>query len=53
MLERGIIDPTTVIISEVNNAASIAGTLLTTDSCIIEVPDENDNKNQVNQMPMM
>jgi chaperonin GroEL len=34
MIESGIIDPTEVVINEVNNASSIAGLLLTT-SCII------------------
>lgn len=44
MLENGIIDPTTVIVSEVRNASSIAGTLLTTDSCIVDVPDDEPAK---------
>jgi chaperonin GroEL len=34
MIESGIIDPTEVVINEINNASSIAGLLLTT-SCII------------------
>lgn len=38
--EAGIIDPTSVIISEVENAASIAGLLLTTAGAIVDVPDE-------------
>ena len=41
MIEAGIIDPTSVIISEVENASSIAGLLLTTSGAIVDVPDED------------
>ena len=40
MVDAGIIDPTSVIISEVENASSIAGLLLTTSGAIVEVHDE-------------
>ena len=36
MVEDGIIDPTDVVISEVQNASSIGGLLLTTDCLIVE-----------------
>ena len=41
MIEAGIIDPASVIISEVDNASSIAGTMLTTAGAIIDVPEES------------
>lgn len=40
MVDEGVIDPTSVIISEVENASSIAGLLLTTSGAIVEVHDE-------------
>lgn len=40
MLDAGIIDPTSVIISEVENASSIAGLLLTTSGAIVTVPEK-------------
>lgn len=52
MFELGIVDPTAVIISEVKNASSIAGLMLTTDSSIVDIPDEQKNK-AIPQMPMM
>lgn len=53
MIETGIVDPTAVILSEVKNASSIAGLMLTTDSSIVEVPDQEDKKAVTPQMPMM
>lgn len=47
MIDVGIIDPASVIISEVDNASSIAGLLLTTSGAIIDVPKET----PANQMP--
>lgn len=41
MLEAGIIDPTSVIISEVENASSIGGLLLTSAGIIVDKPEEN------------
>jgi chaperonin GroEL len=52
MFEHGIVDPTAVIISEVKNASSIAGLMLTTDSSIVDIEEESDKKN-IQQMPMM
>ena len=39
MVENGLIDPASVIISEVDNASSIAGLMLTTIGAIVDVPD--------------
>ena len=38
MTEDGIIDPTDVVINEVQNAASVSGLLLTTEVLIVEEP---------------
>ena len=38
MLERGIVDPTKVTRSALQNAASVAGMVLTTESMITEIP---------------
>ena len=40
MLEAGIIDPTKVTRSALQNAASIAGLLLTTEALITEIPEK-------------
>ncbi len=42
MFKAGIIDPTKVVRSALQNAASIAGLLLTTDSMVTEVKEEGD-----------
>ncbi len=39
MLEKGIIDPTKVTRSALQNAASVAGTLLTTESIVCDIPE--------------
>ena len=41
MLEAGIIDPTKVVRSALQNAASIAGLLLTTEAVVTEVPQKD------------
>ena len=41
MIDTGIIDPVKVTITALQNAASAAGTLITTDHAIIE--DENES----------
>lgn len=43
MIEKGIIDPTKVTRSALQNAASVAGTLLTTESIVCDVPEKVDN----------
>ena len=40
MIEKGIIDPTKVTRSALQNAASVAGTLLTTESIVVDVPEK-------------
>ncbi|RMF42915.1 MAG: chaperonin GroEL, partial [Deltaproteobacteria bacterium] len=40
MLKMGIIDPTKVTRSALQNAASVAGLMLTTEACIAELPKE-------------
>jgi len=40
MFEAGIIDPTKVSRSALQNAASVAGLLLTTEALITEIPDK-------------
>jgi chaperonin GroEL len=41
MVEAGVIDPTKVVRSALQNAASIAGLLLTTEAVVVERPEEN------------
>lgn len=48
MVESGIIDPTKVTRSALQNAASVASLLLTSEVAIVEIPQENDAP----QMPM-
>lgn len=50
--ESGIIDPAKVVITAVKNAASVAGTLLTTESVVFE-KQEKDEKQQAQMPPMM
>ena len=40
MIDAGIIDPTKVVRSAIQNAASIAGLMLTTEALVAEVPEE-------------
>jgi chaperonin GroEL len=40
MLEKGIIDPTKVTRSALQNAASIAGLLMTTEALVTELPEK-------------
>jgi chaperonin GroEL len=42
LVERGIIDPTKVTRSALQNAASVAGLLLTTEALITELPEEEE-----------
>lgn len=44
LINAGIIDPTSVIISEIENASSIAGLLLTTSGAIIKLTDKTQNR---------
>jgi len=47
MFEAGIIDPTLVVRSALQDAASVAGLLITTEAMIAEIPEKQEN----NQMP--
>ena len=42
LVEAGVIDPTKVVRTALQNAASIAGLLLTTEAVVVEIPDENE-----------
>ncbi len=46
MIEAGIVDPTKVVRSALQNAASVAAMFLTTESVVVDKPEEN-------KMPMM
>ena len=41
MVEAGIIDPTKVTRSALQNAASVAATVLTTESLVADIPEKN------------
>jgi len=43
LVQAGVIDPTKVVRSALQNAASIASLLLTTEAVISQIPDENRN----------
>lgn len=51
MIEAGIIDPAKVVRNALENAASIAGLLLTTDTLITDKPEEKGSGSQMPQMP--
>ena len=44
MIKAGIIDPTKVVRSALQNAASIAGLMLTTEALVSEIPEDDSNK---------
>ena len=44
LVEAGVIDPTKVVRSALQNAASIASLLLTTEALVSEIPEEKDEK---------
>lgn len=46
MFERGIIDPTKVTRSALQNAASVSATMLTTEAIVVEVEDKKDKPQQ-------
>lgn len=49
LIQTGIIDPTKVVRSALENAASAAATFLTTEAVVVDKPEKDDNKGQ---MPM-
>lgn len=51
MFKAGIIDPTKVTRTAIQNAVSVVSMILTTECMIVDKPDENENK--VPQQPMM
>ena len=44
LIERGIIDPTKVTRSALQNAASVSATMLTTEALVVEIEDKKDPK---------
>ena len=50
LVEAGVIDPTKVVRSALQNAASIASLLLTTEALVSEIPEEKDEKGGGAQM---
>ncbi|MDQ7037991.1 MAG: chaperonin GroEL [Aquificota bacterium] len=44
MLERGIIDPTKVVRTAIENAASVAGTMLTAEALVADLPEPEKKK---------
>jgi chaperonin GroEL len=50
--DAGIIDPAKVVITALKNAASVAGTILTTESVVFEKKDKNDKSDPMMDMTM-
>ncbi|HZX11093.1 MAG TPA: TCP-1/cpn60 chaperonin family protein, partial [Acidobacteriota bacterium] len=46
LVKSGVLDPTKVVRSALQNAASIAGVLLTTEGLVSEIPEENEGSGQ-------
>ena len=53
MKDNGVIDPFKVTRIALENAASVAGTILLTEAAIIDTPKEKDNNDEMAQMGMM
>jgi len=51
MLKMGIVDPTKVVRSALQNAASVAGLLVTTDACVATKPEPKDEQGPPGGMP--
>ncbi|MEJ5339527.1 MAG: chaperonin GroEL [Aquificaceae bacterium] len=51
MVEAGIIDPTKVVRTAIQNAASVAGTMLTAEALVAEIPEEKKEKAPAPEMP--
>ncbi|MNF18056.1 60 kDa chaperonin [compost metagenome] len=41
MIKDGIVDPTKVTRSALQNAASVASTFLTTEAAVVDIPEKN------------
>ena len=50
--EAGIIDPTKVARTALQNAASVAGTVLLTECSVVNEPEEKENKPQIDPSMM-
>ena len=50
MIKEGIIDPTKVTRTALENAVSVAGTMLITECTVVDDPEEENNNNE---MPLM
>ena len=50
MKEAGIIDPTKVTRTAIENAASVAGTILLTECTVVDKPEENNSSNTTMDM---
>jgi len=53
LIKAGIIDPTKVTRSALQNAGSVAGLMLTTEACIADVPQDDDKGGMGGGMPDM
>ena len=53
MAKSGIVDPAKVVRSALQNAASIASLLLTTEAMVVEKPEEDKASAMPSQMPPM
>jgi chaperonin GroEL len=53
MTKSGIVDPAKVVRSALQNAASIASLMLTTEAMVVEKPEENDKSSATPPMPPM
>jgi chaperonin GroEL len=53
MIKEGIVDPTKVTRSALQNAASAAGTLLTTEAVVTDLPEKDGDKGMPGGMPGM
>ena len=53
MFKSGIVDPTKVVRSAIQNAASVAGMLLTTEGIVTDIPEKKDAPAMPPDMPMM
>jgi chaperonin GroEL len=53
MMEAGIIDPCKVTTTALQKAASVAGTILTTECILTNIKDDNKSVVGPGQMPMM
>jgi chaperonin GroEL len=51
LVEAGVIDPTKVVRSALQNAASIASLLLTTEALVSEIPEDKEEKSPGGGMP--